>query len=235
MPLTPPLVIVEPFAKNAIAPYITLPLPVPDQNPVTPGAASFDTGFTVVNMTPVTAGGVPPFGRDMNGLLYMLSDYCAWIQGGGQFRYDASFVAANTGYAVGVILQSATDVKRFYLNLVANNANNPDVDDTGWLPYSPIGTSTDLAALPCSGSFTLTATPNLGLLDLTPSAPATLTNLATTADNNGQILIICNLSASQPLTIQTNARMRLATDITLLQNSTLTIRYFFSIDAWVPL
>ena len=46
--------------------------------PLTPtgaGRASWQQGFTQVNMTLIAAGGIPPFGFDMNGVLQAVS---AW-------------------------------------------------------------------------------------------------------------------------------------------------------------
>ena len=55
-----------------------------------PARASYETGFTPLNMTPIAAGGVPPSGRDMNGILYDLSNAMMWQQAMGILPYDAT-------------------------------------------------------------------------------------------------------------------------------------------------
>ena len=60
------------------------------QNGVDPARASYETGFTPLNMTPIAAGGVPPSGRDMNGILYDLSNALMWQQAMGILPYDAT-------------------------------------------------------------------------------------------------------------------------------------------------
>ena len=71
--------LVLPFAsagnKNSI--------PVDSQIGITPGAASLADGFPPLTMTPVTAGGVPPTGPDMNGILFELSAVVRWANAGG--------------------------------------------------------------------------------------------------------------------------------------------------------
>ena len=49
----------------------------------TPGRASWAKGFTLVNMVPIPAGGIPPFGQDMNGALNPISAWIYWVQAGG--------------------------------------------------------------------------------------------------------------------------------------------------------
>ncbi|HRT22327.1 MAG TPA: hypothetical protein P5318_19630, partial [Candidatus Hydrogenedentes bacterium] len=86
--------LVLPFAsagnKNSI--------PVDSQIGITPGAASLADGFPPLTMTPVAAGGVPPSGLDMNGILYELSNVIRWANAGGGYTYDADFATdSNVG------------------------------------------------------------------------------------------------------------------------------------------
>ena len=48
----------------------------------TPGTASYQTGFTSVNMEPIASGGVPPFGADFNGILKAATTAQIWQQSG---------------------------------------------------------------------------------------------------------------------------------------------------------
>lgn len=230
MSVAAPQLIVKPFAAAATNPdFITLPIPV--AAPVTPGQASFDEGFPPVTMTDPALGGVPPFGQDFNGLNYMITSYLAWLQGGGGFTYNATFVAANTGYAVGAVLKSATTEGRYWYNTVANNANDPDVTPTGWIGYSVFGSPVgEQASAPGAGTFTVALTDGAGFLEVTPSAAATLTNV--TGGQNGQLLTISNLSGAFALTIQANANFRMAGDLSLLQNQSASFRRKGAI--WIP-
>ena len=65
-----------------------------------PARASYETGFTPLNMTPIAAGGVPPSGRDMNGILYDLSNAMMWQQAMGILPYDATVSYPNGALVV---------------------------------------------------------------------------------------------------------------------------------------
>ncbi len=231
MSATAPATLVKAFAADADPAFVTYPVPAPAQ--ATPGAASLSLGFPPITMAdPASAGGVPPFGQDMNGILRMVTAYCVWLQAGGGFMWDAAFVAANTGYAIGAMLRSASVAGRFFYNTSANNANNPDVTPTGWIPCSifglPPGTQ-DVA--PGAGSFTVALTSGAGFLEITPSAMATLTNV--TGAVGDQILTISNLAGSV-LTIEANAHFRMTGDLGLLQNQSATFRWNSSLSTWIP-
>ena len=70
------------------------------QTGTNPARASYETGFTPLNMTPIAAGGVPPAGRDMNGILYDLSNALMWQQAMGILPYDATFSYPNGALTV---------------------------------------------------------------------------------------------------------------------------------------
>lgn len=230
MSVAAPQIVVKPFGATAVNPdNITLPIPVAP--PVTPGQASFDLGFPPVTMLDPALGGVPPFGQDFNGVFYTITSYLAWLQGGGEFSYNAAFVAANTGYAIGAVLKSASTAGRYWYNTTANNANDPDVTPAGWIAYSVFGSPVgEQASAPGAGTFTVALTDGAGFLEVTPSAAATLTNV--TGGLNGQLLTISNLSASFTLTIQANANIRMTGNLGLLQNQTASFRRKGAI--WVP-
>lgn len=120
--ITPP-VIVEPFGLNAAPGDITLPIPV--ASPGVPGQASYDLGFPHETMLPIVAGGTPPFGQDVNGILYTVTASIAAAQAGQPWLYNATIVAAIGGYPVGTILGSA-DGAGLWINTVAANVTNPD-------------------------------------------------------------------------------------------------------------
>lgn len=137
-----------PFAAGAGAGFIR-PIPELSQIPITPGAASLIDGFPPSNFLPKSAGGVPPFGQDMNGILNEISSWSQWYQAGGPIAFDSTFQTAILGYPSGSLIQSATTPGKFYLSGADNNVTNPDSGGAGWgVPMAGIVGST--RALVCS-------------------------------------------------------------------------------------
>lgn len=134
-----------PFANGAPAADRNV-IPVPSQIAVKPGAASFTDGFPPVTFQPLSSGGVPPFGADVNGILFDLSAGQRWQQAGGTYQYNATFAAATGsggigGYPKGALLARA-DGNGYWLNLTDANATDPDTGGAGWAPVrANIGTS----------------------------------------------------------------------------------------------
>lgn len=106
-------------------------IPVASQIGVTPGAASLTDGFPPLTMTPLAAGGIPPFGADANGILNWLSTICQWGNAGGMYTYDAAFCTAIGGYPKGSTLLK-TDYSGSWFCLADNNTTNPDAGGAGW-------------------------------------------------------------------------------------------------------
>ncbi|AMM14255.1 hypothetical protein AX768_09255 [Burkholderia sp. PAMC 28687] len=123
-PTKVPLPFANAGAKNAI--------PTASQIGVTPGAASLTDGFPPLTRTPVAAGGVPPSGQDMNGILNLLSANIQWENAGAFFPYDATFSTAISGYPKGALLAKAAN-NGFWLNTADNNTTNPDTGGAGWV------------------------------------------------------------------------------------------------------
>lgn len=119
-------------------------IPVASQIGVTPGAASFTDGFPPLTMTPLAAGGVPPYGADFNGILNFLSAAVRWAQAGASYPYDAAFAAAIGGYPKGAVLWNAT-ATGLWFNLADNNTSNPDSGGSNWLAL-PSGIATTAEA-----------------------------------------------------------------------------------------
>lgn len=131
----PPLTV--PFAQNGNRNAI----PVASQISVTKGAASFTDGFPPLTMTSPLKGGIPPFGQDMNGILFVLSQIARWLMTGGSLVYDAAFATDPSigGYPLGAVLlrvDAQGAVQGFWLNTKDDNATNPDAADgssVGWV------------------------------------------------------------------------------------------------------
>jgi len=102
--------------------------------------ASLTEGFPEITMKPRDQGGLPPSGRDMNGLGYLLSSLYFHLQNGGQFTFNSDVSTAIGGYPLGAILSyTDTNTGLVYLvrSLVANNTydfnDNPSyIDDVHW-------------------------------------------------------------------------------------------------------
>lgn len=119
-------------AKNTI--------PVASQIGIVAGAASLTDGFPPLTRTPLAAGGVPPSGLDMNGILYELSAILRWANAGAGYVYDGTFAADSNvgGYPKGArVLRS--DGLGYWLNTTDNNTTDPEAAGTapalaGWVP-----------------------------------------------------------------------------------------------------
>ncbi|KVS50712.1 hypothetical protein WK39_28030 [Burkholderia cepacia] len=131
-----PARIPTPFALNGNRNAI----PEASQISVTKGAASFNDGFPPLTMTDPLQGGIPPFGKDMNGVLFALSAIARWSQAGGGYLFDPVFAGnqAVGGYPKSAVLLRA-DLSGFWFNTVDNNTTNPDATDgsaQGWMPLN---------------------------------------------------------------------------------------------------
>lgn len=145
--------IVLPFAnagaKNSI--------PVNSLIGITPGAASMVDGFPPLTRTPIAAGGVPPSGLDMNGILYELSAIVRWAAAGGGYPYDADFSTdANVaGYPKGArVLRS--DGAGYWYNTTDDNTTDPEAAGAAAAGWVPDFTSGVAAVVMDSANVTLT-------------------------------------------------------------------------------
>lgn len=145
-----------PFAQSGTKNTI----PVASQIGVTPGAASFTDGFPPLTMTPLAAGGVPPYGADFNGILNFLSAAVRWAQAGGGYPYDGAFSTAVGGYPRGARVLSA-DGTGAWRSISDNNTTDPDAGGAGWVAAAPVGLAgkasnlrSSLATAAASTSFT---------------------------------------------------------------------------------
>lgn len=131
-----PPIITQPFASAAGPTFITNPIPVPAQP--TPGRASFTEGFPEETFDPVVSGGIPPDGRDFNGILYMVTAHCAYVNAGQPYIYSGTVSTAIAGYAKGALL-GMSDSTGYWYNNVAGNTADPDANGAGWLPIFAYG------------------------------------------------------------------------------------------------
>lgn len=114
-----------PWAKNAGGPFIRT-VPVASQIGIQDGAASYNDGFPPDCFTPIAAGGVPPFGQDINGVMNATTSWDQWYQAGAAIPYDATFATAIGGYPQGAVLDSAIVLGTQWFSWSDNNLTNPD-------------------------------------------------------------------------------------------------------------
>jgi hypothetical protein len=111
------------FAQSASGTYRAV---IPDTT-TTPGRASFTQGFGSINFIPIAGGGIPPFGADMNGILFDATTWLRWIAAGGPIPYNSPFSSTNSGYPKGALLPSATAGSAvWWLSTADNNTTDPD-------------------------------------------------------------------------------------------------------------
>lgn len=112
-------------------------IPTASQIGITDGAASLTDGFVPLNFQPIASGGIPPFGQDMNGILYEISGWARWVAAGGPVFYDSDFATAIGGYPKGAVLASSVTAGAFWVNGVEANATNPDSGGSNWTLLVP--------------------------------------------------------------------------------------------------
>lgn len=111
------------------------PIPVDSQVGIEDGRASYTDGFPPLTRTPLAAGGKPPFGTDMNGILNAITAIQQWQSAGGMFMYDADLSASIGGYPKGAFILKA-DASGLWQSSVENNTSNPDTGGAGWSDFS---------------------------------------------------------------------------------------------------
>lgn len=145
--VTYPQLIQEPFCKTGSRNTI----PVASASPL----ASFDDGFPPATMTPISSGGVPPEGKDFNGILWTITQWQLWANAGGPARFDATLATEIAGYPAGAIVQS-TDLSSFWVNTTDGNSSDPnaasDPGAVGWHLQAGLGAGGNAMVLSDTGS-----------------------------------------------------------------------------------
>lgn len=228
-----PASLTVPFGRDAIAPYIRV-VPVPSQVAIEPGAASWATGFVPLNMTLKTGGGVAPFGNDMNGVLNYITQNLVWLCAGGGFTFNPDVVTNSVGYPTGAVIRGASPAT-FWYNAVDDNPNDPDDDPAGWVKLGVLGNGGQLqtATLP-AGTTSLFDVDGagIGFVDITPNIAGSVID-GVNSGEYAQLVVFTNVGVG-PLTINAHAKVRIPTDLTLLTNMSLALKYCEPLDLWCP-
>lgn len=185
-----------PFADAAGGGYIR-PVPEASQIGITDGAASLTDGFPPLNFLPVGAGGVPPFGQDMNGLMKQVTEWSQWQAAGGTASYNSAFSTAIGGYPKNAVIMGASGAY-LWQNLVDDNTSDPEAGGANWTPLVSARTLQN-------GSFVFasaTGSANALVAALSPALPAAVAGLsiriAITANNTGAATLNAGYGA-QPI------------------------------------
>lgn len=235
--------LVEPFAKNAttctpaapVAGGRTFPFPQPSQVGITNGAASLDDGFTAQNMTDPSAGGVPPFGVDMNGILFYLSSWVAYLAAGQLPQYDATLQTAMGGYAIGSVLSQAADPFETWTSVVDANASDPDTGGAGWVSSKPLYSA---VALTGSNDVVLPGVSDYVIAVTTTAGAVTYSGFV--AQRDGQRITFINVgTGTNLLTLSAltgsaaGNQIRAASDINAVVNQSFSIQYSTGAGKWI--
>lgn len=135
-----PTKISVPFASGAESSYIrTVPTTTTDAN-----AASFTLGFPPNTFISTTAGGQPPDGRDVNGILNAATSLLQAYSAGSVPTFDATFASSVGGYPTGAVVSSA-QAGYLWLSTADSNTTTPGSTGSKWvlvLTGTTIGTYT---------------------------------------------------------------------------------------------
>lgn len=138
MPLPIPKFIKTAFAK------IGLRNNIPESTNNTTGAAGYNYGFGEINMLPEGAGGIPPDGKDFNGVFYDLSAAIQYAQSGVAFPFNQDFATAIGGYEVGAIVSDDSNKSLMWVNVTASNVSFP----AGWTSFAIKDPTESLRGMP---------------------------------------------------------------------------------------
>lgn len=126
-----------PFGNSAGASYIrTIP-----KDPVAPtgsdAPASLTEGFPPETFLPESSGGIPPNGKDFNGILNQITAALRWMAAGGPAIYNSDFSTDIGGYPKGAVLASVATAGILWQSTANNNTTDPDsVGAANWVRYS---------------------------------------------------------------------------------------------------
>src|SRR5574343_1061175 len=121
-----PKLLTTPFATSG------LKNDVPTTTGSNANSTTYDKGFPDITMKSFAYGGLPPSGKDFNGIFYDITDNIVYQTQGGRYKFDSAYATSIGGYPLGAILllnDGVTDV----VSTVANNLTDPNVSMTGWV------------------------------------------------------------------------------------------------------
>jgi len=115
-------------------------IPTSSQIGTTDGRASLEDGWVPLNFIDESAGGVPPSGKDDNGIKNRMTATLRWYSAGMHPKYDSSFSTAIGGYPLGAVLMKS-DNSGFWRSTADDNTTNPDTGGAGWVSMTVTATT----------------------------------------------------------------------------------------------
>lgn len=213
MPIIRPINIQKPFAETGAK--NTIPVAATGT-----GKASYTDGFPPPTMLPISGGGVPPEGKDFNGIFYSITTHTLWVNAGGQYQFDSALSTAIGGYPIGMVLQS-NDGLRSYVSAVNSNTidfnSTPSSIGVQWLPYSG-NAFWNKAVTTTGGNTTLTATDATAMF-ITVSGTLVSNATITLPAARGRWTVINNTTGAFTLTVLPLA----GTGVTIFQGKADTV------------
>lgn len=213
-------------------------IPNESQVGVSPGKASFVDGFPPATRTPRAAGGVPPDGLDMNGILHDISAGLMYSQAYGALPWDSNFATA-TGYPKdaivnynGLLYQSLNeDNKAVPINAIAWGAvkgvtPSPDANDNQYATMAALQTA-------IAGIYNSNIPPAATISNRGATIGAYYSNtlsLSFTPIKTGYVIAFAKLNLGQNIT--TNSAIALALQIngqSVSSDETIASQYHFGV------
>lgn len=125
-----PALITSLFAASAESSYVS---DIPSaQTASGDGRVSWERGYPPETMIARSAGGVPPFGQDANGIAKLFSRYIQSLQAGVIPRWTQNFANAIGGYPSGALVSDPTAVGIFWVSTADNNTSTPGANGASW-------------------------------------------------------------------------------------------------------
>lgn len=221
-----------PFADGVGEPY-SHQVPKASQIGITAGKASLETGFPPVNFLPVSGGGTPPFGDDMNGIINQATAWNRWQNACGPVWYDGTFSAAIGGYPAGATVASAVTLGLLWYCLTDDNLTDPDAGGSGWVPFY---IQPQARIVTASGAFTMLLTDRSIGLNRTTSVATSSGTLPSSAYVGYEVAVADLVGNFQtyPVTITRPAGQTISgfTTFTLNVNHQFAIFRYFGSNLW---
>ncbi|GCD58815.1 hypothetical protein NBRC3280_1316 [Acetobacter pasteurianus NBRC 3280] len=125
-----PPVITSLFAASAPSSAVT---DIPDvQAAGGDGRVSWELGYPPETMIARSAGGVPPYGQDANGIGKKLSQYIQALQAGNIPKWTQDFANAIGGYPSGALAADPSTVGVFWVSTADDNTTQPGANGASW-------------------------------------------------------------------------------------------------------
>lgn len=109
--------------------------------------ATYQDGFPSITMTPISVGGKPPSGRDMNGILYEITANLAFLGRGKHYKFNQDYCSAINGYPKGAILVNNAETALYISRVDQNQIDfNSQPNNGNWIMLADTALKSELLA-----------------------------------------------------------------------------------------